>query len=179
MSATAFFPFPHLEAAMFHRAKEPKDTAAAVRTRNAETGIWGENVAAVWLSNNGYTIVGRRVRPDKHDEIDIIAQKGNVLAFVEVKTRAGEAFGRPATAVNAAKKRALCRAAAAFLRRASYPDLYYRLDIIEVIGRTGDPNPVVRHLEDAFRFPLHYRFMRPQPPDKPKGLWTRIFHPHP
>lgn len=133
------------------------------RTQNAETGLWGEQVAAVWLSNHGYAIVGRRVRPDRHDEIDIIARKGDVLAFVEVKTRASEFFGRPSVAVNAAKRRALCRAAAAYLRRVRYPNLYYRLDIVEVIGHTGDPNPVVRHLEDAFRFPLHYRFMRPQP----------------
>lgn len=139
-------------------------TTNAHQTQNAETGLWGERVAANWLSGNGYTIVGRRVRPNRHDEIDIVARKGNVLAFVEVKTRAGEAFGRPASAVNAAKKWALCRAAAAFLRQAAYPDLYYRLDIIEVVGKVGDPNPVIRHLEDAFRFPLHYRFMRPQPP---------------
>lgn len=131
------------------------------RTRNDETGIWGENVAAKQLSDNGYSILGRRVRPDRHDEIDIIARKENVLAFIEVKTRASEAFGRPFTAVTAAKKRALCRAAAAYLRRAKYPHLFYRFDVIEVIGRTGDQNPVIRHLEDAFRFPPRYRFCIP------------------
>lgn len=133
------------------------------RARTGETGLWGERVAALWLSNGGYAIVGRRVRPDRHDEIDIIARKGNVLAFVEVKTRASEVFGRPSTAVDAVKRRALCRAAAAYLRQAGYPDLYYRLDIIEVVGRAGDPAPVVRHIEDAFRFPPRYRFMRPRP----------------
>ena len=131
------------------------------RTRNDETGIWGENVAALWLSDNGYSIVGRRIRPDRHDEIDIIARKDKVLAFIEVKTRASETFGRPAAAVTAAKKRALCRAAAAYLRRAKYPRFYYRFDIIEVIGRIGDENPVVRHLEDTFRFPPRYRFCIP------------------
>ena len=107
---------------------------------NSETGLWGEDVAALSLSINGYTIVGRRVRPSKHDEIDIVARKGNVLAFVEVKTRGSEAFGRPASAVDAAKRRALCRAAASFLRRAGYPDLCYRLDILEVVGHEGGPN---------------------------------------
>lgn len=143
------------------------------RTRNEETGIWGERVAANWLSGNGYAIIGRRVRPNRHDEIDIVARKGDFLVFVEVKTRASESFGRPASAVNAAKRRALCRAAAAYLRGAGYPDLYYRLDIVEVIGRIGDPHPVVRHLEDAFRFPLRYRFMRQQP--RHDGLLSRIF----
>lgn len=129
----------------------------------AETGLWGEQVAALWLSNHGYAIVGRRVRPDRHDEIDIIARKGDVLVFVEVKTRASEAFGRPFFAVGMAKRRALCRAAAAYLRRLRYPNLYYRLDVVEVIGRPGDPAPTVRHIEDAFRFPLRYRFNRPMP----------------
>lgn len=132
------------------------------RTRNDETGIWGENVAVARLSDAGYSILGRRVRPDRHDEIDIIARKDKVLAFIEVKTRASEAFGRPFAAVTAAKKRALCRAAAAYLRRAKYPHLYYRFDVVEVIGRTGDQNPVVRHLEDAFRFPPRYRFCIPE-----------------
>lgn len=137
---------------------------------NSETGLWGEDVAALSLSNNGYTIVGRRVRPNKHDEIDIVARKGNVLAFVEVKTRGSEAFGRPASAVDSAKRRALCRAAASFLRRAGYPDLCYRLDIIEVVGNQGGPNPVVRHIEDAFRFPLRYRFS-PRPGRRPSPFY--------
>jgi putative endonuclease len=142
-------------------------------TLNEQTGLWGEQVAADWLFGNGYAILGRRVRPNRHDEIDIVARKGDVLAFIEVKTRAGEYFGRPAAAVNAAKKKALCRAAAAYLRGARYPNLYYRFDIVEVIGRAGDPNPVVRHLEDAFRFPPRYRFMRQQPAHD--SLLARLF----
>ena len=125
------------------------------RTRNAETGLWGEQVAAVWLSDHGYAIVGRRVRPDRHDEIDIIARKGDVLSFVEVKTRKDERFGRPALAVDRRKRQALRRGAAAFIRRAHYPSMTYRFDIVEVVGSRESPDPpVVRHIEDAFRFPV-------------------------
>ena len=144
--------------------------SAGKSTKNAETGLWGERVAVEWLSAHGYSIVGRRVRPDRHDEIDIIVRKGDILAFVEVKTRASEFFGRPSSAVDARKRHALCRAAAAYLRRLRYPDLYYRLDIIEVIGRVGDEHPEVRHLEDAFRFPPRYRFMRPLPSESKRRL---------
>lgn len=144
----------------------------ADKTRNAEIGLWGERIAVDWLIAAGYEIVGRRVRPTRRDEIDIIARKGFVLAFVEVKTRANEIYGRPAAAVDAAKRKALCRAAAAYLRRASFPNLYYRLDIIEVVGRIGDLNPVIRHIEDAFRFPLHYRFMCQDP--QPSGFFSRL-----
>ena len=78
---------------------------------SAETGLWGERVAADWLAKAGYSIVGRRVRPALHDEIDIVATKGRILAFVEVKARTSEAFGRPASSVGREKRKALCRAA--------------------------------------------------------------------
>lgn len=142
-------------------------------SQNSETGLWGERIAAASLAKNGYVIVGRRVRPDKHDEIDIIARKGPVLAFVEVKTRSGESFGRPFAAVNASKRRALCRAAAAFLRHAGYPNLYYRFDVVEVVGRVGDATPTVRIIEDAFRFPTYYRFARQRPEEAPPAQRPR------
>lgn len=149
----------------------------AEETRNSRVGLWGEDVAATWLSNEGFFIVGRRVRPTRHDEIDIIAKKGDILAFVEVKTRKSEAFGRPAAAVNAAKKKALCRAASAYLKRVGYPNLYYRWDIVEVVGAPEVPDPKVTHIEDAFRFPLRYNFSRPTPDSgqKDRSLFARLF----
>jgi putative endonuclease len=58
------------------------------KPRTAVVGAWGEGVAAVFLEQNGYRIIGRNVRPDRRDEIDIIARIGASLVFVEVKTRA-------------------------------------------------------------------------------------------
>ncbi len=141
----------------------------------AETGLWGERIAAEHLVAGGYSIMGRRVRPGHRDEIDIIARKGRVLAFVEVKTRLSEAFGRPAMAVDKAKRRNLCRAAAAYLRRAHYPDFVYRFDIVEVVGHPGmSEQPVVRHVADAFRFPERYRFSRRGQAAQAPGPWRRF-----
>ncbi len=140
------------------------------------SGLWGEKVAAKWLIDNGYKLIGSRVRAGRHGELDIIVQKDNILAFVEVKTRASELYGRPAQAVNAEKRRALCAAAAAYLRRVNYPELVYRFDIVEVIGKEkmyGEP--VVRHINDAFRLPIHYRFNRRKPEDKCPGFLRRLF----
>ncbi len=139
--------------------------SAFTRRKGAEpnerqkTGAWGEDVAARHLRKEGYAIAGRRVRPDaRNDEIDIIARKGGVLVFVEVKTRANERFGRPALAVDGRKRRALCRGAAAFIRRAGHPRMTYRFDIVEVVGsRQSKEPPVVRHIEDAFRLPAGRR----------------------
>ena len=57
--------------------------------------------------------------------------------------------------------RGLKRGAAAFIRRANNPAFTYRFDIVEVIGsRTSPDPPVVRHIEDAFRFPPNRRFVQ-------------------
>lgn len=122
-----------------------------------DLGIWGEEIAGRWLSARGYSIVGRRVRAGRHGELDLIARKNGVLSFVEVKTRSTEKYGRPAAAVNAKKKRNLCRAAAAFLRLSGYPRCVYRFDVIEVVGAPGEGEPLVRHIIDAFGFGKNFR----------------------
>jgi putative endonuclease len=121
-------------------------------TERSRTGQWGEDVAAKFLRSEGYSVIARRVRPDRDgDEIDIIAQRDGVLAIVEVKTRADEFFGRPAVAVNRRKRNALRRGAAAYLRRAGMPRMRLRFDIVEVVGsRDSGTKPVVRHIKGAF-----------------------------
>lgn len=120
--------------------------------RPLDLGLWGEDRAADHLRRSGWKILGRRVRPNRRDELDLVASRNGVLAFVEVKTRTDERFARPAAAVNAPKRHALNRAARAYLRRAHYPDMLYRFDIIEVVGRPDTAPPQIRHLESAFPF---------------------------
>lgn len=138
--------------------------AAAVRRRPAagppDSGRWGELQAAAFLRRQGFAILGCRVRPNRHDEIDLVAQHGDTLVFVEVKTRGSEFFGRPAAAVDRRKRHRLCRAAACYLRRTGYPGRYYRFDVVEVVGRPGGAPPLIRHLADAFRLETRYRFPR-------------------
>lgn len=123
------------------------------------TGPWGEERAAAFLRKEGYRIIGRNVRPNRHDEIDIIARKGESLVFVEVKTRGSEDFGRPSSAVDAKKRHALNRAVASYLRKLRYPELYYRLDIVEVVGGPSQGRaPEIRHLENAIPFEERFRF---------------------
>lgn len=140
----------------WRRAKTAHDATAPAARSAAETGLWGEEVAVACLVEQGYRILGRRVRPDRRDEIDIVARQGQTLVFVEVKTRGSEAFGRPSDAVDAAKRKALNRAAVRYLRRLGFPALFYRFDTIEVVG-APDAKPVVRHIENAFPFEQRYR----------------------
>jgi putative endonuclease len=129
------------------------------RPRSAVVGAWGEDCAVAFLKRAGFAVLGRNVRPDRRDEIDIIVRAGDVLVFVEVKTRKREAFGRPFLAVDKAKRHALNRAAASYLRKTGYPNLYYRFDVIEVLGQPEDDGePLIRHLENAFPFESRFKF---------------------
>lgn len=124
------------------------------RTDTERTGLWGERKAAIYLRRKGYRIVGRRVRVGRHDELDLLALHNETLIFIEVKTRGSEQFGRPADAVDPRKKRALSRAAVAYMRKLSKRPPYIRFDIIEVVGQTGSRHPKIVHIENAFR--LHW-----------------------
>lgn len=131
------------------------------KTHNSEdTGMWGENVVESFLRNNHYKILGRRVRIGRHAEIDIVARDGDVLVFVEVKTRKSENYGRPLSSVDFWKKRTLSRAAIAYLKRLNYPQIYFRFDVIEVIGSSEIQNPTIRHIKDAFKLSLWYYYPR-------------------
>jgi putative endonuclease len=125
-----------------------------------DTGIWGEKVARRELSGKGYRIIGQRVQLDARTEIDIVARDGETLVFVEVKTRKGEGFGRPAESVNRRKRHALSRAAVRYLKMKSFPQVNFRFDVVEVVGekKAGGP-PIVRHIENAF--PLDRRYYLP------------------
>ncbi len=134
----------------------PRRASAPVPEDAAERGRWGEAQAADYLLGKGYRILGRRVRPNRHDEIDLVARTSDTLVFVEVKTRSNLSFGRPAAAVRRDKRRALNRAASCYLRRLGFPRLYYRFDVIEVVCEPGQA-PTVHHVPNAFPFEARRR----------------------
>jgi putative endonuclease len=71
-------------------------------------------------------------------EIDLICRSGPVLAFVEVRTRADTAFGRPGETIGAGKQEALRRAAQRYLELLGRPEVFYRFDVVEVMLVTGE-----------------------------------------
>jgi len=125
-----------------------------------KTGVWGEQVAADFLKQNGYKLLGRRVRIGTRAELDLVARDGDCLVFVEVKTRASETYGRPLSAVDRKKRHTLSRGAIRYLQRLKNPRVCFRFDVVEVIGRVdaGCP-PEIRHVRNAF--PLDRRYMLP------------------
>jgi len=122
-------------------------------------GEWGEAQAERALRQKGYRILGKRVRLGRRDEIDLVARDGEVLVFIEVKTRRSEKFGRPAAAVDRHKRHTLSRAAVRYLERLRHPRTCFRFDVVEVIGAIDGNPPVVRHIQNAFT--LEKRFLPP------------------
>ena len=112
-------------------------------------GDFGEERAARYLRRKGYRIVERNFRC-RQGEIDIIAEKGGVLAFVEVKLRRDERFAEAREFVNAAKQRRILAAAQLWLAQHESA-LQPRFDVIEIYAPGGERGPLrIEHIEDAF-----------------------------
>ncbi len=124
--------------------------------KTSEIGRWGEKEAERFLKGKHYRILGRRVRVGQRDELDLVARHCDTLVFVEVKTRKQEDFGRPAEAVNRAKRHRLSRAAIRYMKRLRSPPKFFRFDIVEVIGSMDRPSPEIRHIENAFPMDMRY-----------------------
>ena len=123
-----------------------------LRMTNAEIGDAGEKLAAKWLRRHGRKVLYRNFSGPKGGEVDIVCRHLDTLAFVEVKTRTSEKFGRPADAVNQEKQRLIQRGATEWLRMLNRPVLSFRFDIVEVILTEGE-RPEVRIIENAFQLP--------------------------
>ena len=110
-------------------------------------GKVGEELACVELVRRGYAILERRYR-SRYGEIDIIAQAGETLVFVEVKARSGDAFGGGCAAVTRQKQQRIARLAEEFLVRRRIVDRPCRFDV--VIVDVGGTQPRVEVYPDAF-----------------------------
>ncbi|WP_300565421.1 YraN family protein [Flavobacterium sp.] len=111
-----------------------------------ELGKLGEELAVDFLRKAGYTIIETNFVFQKA-EIDIIAQKDNTLAVVEVKTRSSVDFGSPQDFVKPAKIKLLVKAIDEYVISNDL-DLDVRFDIIAV--HKEGTTFVIEHLEDAF-----------------------------
>lgn len=111
-------------------------------------GLEGEAAAERWLRRAGWRVVARRFRT-RSGEIDLVAIDGEVVVFVEVKTRLADGYGRPAEAVTRLKQARIVRVAKVFLARSGWLERRCRFDVVEV--GPGARGLAVRHIEDAFR----------------------------
>lgn len=113
-------------------------------------GQWGEEQVAEKLRREGWTVLARNFRC-RMGEIDIVAEKGRFLAFVEVKLRRDDRFGSACEAVTPSKQRKL-RTAAQFYLMGHPTRLQPRFDVAEVYAPDGTrtEEPDIYYIENAF-----------------------------
>ena len=99
-------------------------------------GKQGEDIAAEILRRQGCRILARNFRV-AIGELDIVAQDGETLAFVEVKTRRGERRGTPGQSVGRRKQQKISMAAEWYLRQNRMDGMPCRFDVVEVYLRPG------------------------------------------
>jgi putative endonuclease len=111
-------------------------------TPKKRLGNRGERAAVRYLKQKGYVILKRNYKC-RFGEVDIIAKKSDVVAFVEVKTRTDDTFGQPNEAVREDRMRRYINTAKLFMTR-NQGEYVIRFDIIEVTPEG------IRHIESAF-----------------------------
>jgi len=113
---------------------------------NKKKGNWGEMKAAEFLKSLGYYIRETQWKSLRF-EIDLIAERGDEIIFVEVKTRFSDAYGNPWEAVNFNKRKKICTSADQYIR-IHQCKREPRFDIISVLHTEGITK--ITHLAGAF-----------------------------
>ncbi len=117
---------------------------------NRGVGAHGEEIAARYLQQQGCTILARNWRGHRLGEVDIVAQDGDCLVFVEVKTRRSRNYGLPEEAVTAAKQKRLLTLAQLYLaEELGTQDVFWRIDVIAIELSRGGKLRRLEHFRDA------------------------------
>lgn len=112
-----------------------------------DIGKRGEDKAVKYLESMGLLIIDRNYRIPM-GEIDIIAVEGELLVFVEVKTRSSDAYGAPSEFVSPDQRRRIINTAEIYMKTNDLMDMQPRFDVCEIYTGTGHIN----YLENAFPY---------------------------
>ena len=116
-------------------------------SESSSLGRKGEDLAVSFLSDKGYRIRNRNWKAGRL-EVDIIAETGEFIVFVEVKTRSEDFLQSPQDSVTRDKQRSLVLAADSYIKWFDIAK-QVRFDVITVIAR-GQTLTIEKHIEDAF-----------------------------
>lgn len=119
-----------------------------MKSDNKKFGDEGEEIARKYLQTNGYSIEAVNWRKSRF-ELDIIAAKKGLLAFIEVKSSRRNSLGPPEIRVNKAKQKKIAEAASEYLSELSAIPENIRFDVIGILTFKDKP-PKINHIESAF-----------------------------
>ena len=114
--------------------------------RRQQTGHQGEEIAVNYLTDRGYRILQRNWGCST-GELDIVAEDGDTLIFVEVRTRSGDRFGTAEESITPVKQARLIELAQTYLQEVAPPHQSWRIDVVAV--QLGPGLPQVNHIENA------------------------------
>ncbi len=109
-------------------------------------GKKGEDIAADYLTGKGYKILHRNYRTPL-GEADMIISDNDILAFVEVKARSGNAFGEPFEAVDFRKQERIRKIALYYLKWHKF-EKQVRFDVVSIVTKNGKAE--INHIIEAF-----------------------------
>lgn len=111
-------------------------------------GQRGERLAEQYLTSHGLTILERNYRCSA-GEMDLIAQDGPTMVFVEVRTRRGQGYGTPEDSITSRKQAHLLAVAQTYLYEHSLGDAAWRIDVVAVEMSARGELLRVEHIENA------------------------------
>lgn len=112
-----------------------------------EKGNCGENIAAAYLIKNGYSVIGNNYH-SRYGEIDIIAEKGDYIIFVEVKLRKKNSRVNAFESVSLSKQKKIIETSVIYLQE-NPTSLQPRYDVVSITD-FGDGTYKTEHIENAF-----------------------------
>lgn len=119
-----------------------------------ERGRVGEKIACRYLRRHLFSIIERNYN-SRYGEIDIIAKRGELIIFVEVKGRRDKSFGEPFEAVSPRKQAQIKRMAKMWLAEhqmdPGLKDSVFRFDVISILLNEDNESVELLHIKDAFR----------------------------
>ena len=110
-------------------------------------GKTGEELAALYLTHNGYQILDHNWNLHRGCELDLVAMKERTLHFIEVKTRSSDQYGEPQVAINREKMKHICRAIQQYRYRRGFFNKESQIDSIAIIYR-ADNDYDLKHFLD-------------------------------
>jgi putative endonuclease len=116
--------------------------------RPKKLGASGEDLAAAHLRSQGFLILDRNFRCSL-GELDLVARKGLIIVFAEVKTRRSEQHGAPETAVTYKKQQRIIKLAHIYLKQKNLYHLQPRFDVIAILWKENG-KPEIKHIPAAF-----------------------------
>ena len=124
-------------------------TKKDARPEHLRTGVRGEEEAYFFLRKQGYVVIARNYRsPRSRSELDLVGWDGDMLCFIEVKTRTRRDIQPAEVAVDPEKQRDLSRVAREFLRKIE-GNPGFRFDIVSVYFEAG-AEPAIELFRNAF-----------------------------